>query len=179
LSSIAAPGVGAGLYAALAGHHHSSAGRAFGGRRRDRRAGSGRLQAVELRAGDLLTRLTATSPDEPPFALLIASSEASIRARGWPLPDGVLADTLARLRALSPAVVGGDVYRDRLVGPRTERLLALLADWPAVTWVTKFGGPGSAAVAPGPLAESARHGFADVTVDPDGVVRRTRNCPQA
>ena len=133
----------------------------------------GGLQAVELRAGDLLTRLTATSPGDRPPVLVIAATEADVRTRGWPLPDGVLADALARLRALSPAVVGVDVYRDRPVAPGGERLSALLADWPAVVWVTKFGGPGSAAVAPpAALAETDRHGFADVIVDPDGVVRR-------
>ena len=133
----------------------------------------GGLQAVELRAADLLTRLTAAPSDDPPPLLVITASEADIRTRGWPLPDGVLADALARLRVLSPAVVGVDVYRDRPVGPGTERLSSLLADWPAVIWVTKFGGPGSAAVAPpAGLAETDRHGFADVIVDPDGVVRR-------
>lgn len=133
----------------------------------------GGLQALELRVGDLLTRLQASAPDTRPLVLVIAATEADVRARGWPLPDAVLADALGRLQALSPVVVGVDIYRDLPVRPGTDRLAALLRAWPAVVWVTKFGGPGSAPVAPpAALADTGRHGFADVLVDPDGVVRR-------
>ena len=66
----------------------------------------GLLHALEMQAYDAFLRARAVDPPREPRVVILAAGEAEIERFGWPLPDEVLADLLARLLPLKPEVVG-------------------------------------------------------------------------
>jgi adenylate cyclase len=134
---------------------------------------NGMLQSLELQAYDVLLRARALDPPAEQRITIISAGEEEVERFGWPLPDEILADLLDRLVDLEPEVVGVDIYRDRPVGDGGERLAEQLATHDNIFWISKFGDAASVGVAaPAALVDTERTGFADITVDPGGTVRR-------
>ena len=135
---------------------------------------TGALQTLELRVYDHALRWQAlTPPDER--IVLIGETEADIQRWGYPLSDGVLAETLERLAQGRPRVIGVDKYRDLPVPPGSERLDQTIRNHPEIVWVMKFGNAAAREPAIAPpviLANSDRIGFSDVPLDEEGLVRR-------
>jgi len=136
----------------------------------------GWLQPLELWAFD---RLVQTRPTEPPDdrLLIVAVTDADIQAEGEQMRRGSISDrtlnqVLATLERANPAVIGLDIYRDT---PATEPALAQrLQQSDRLFTICKRPEPDQAttAILPPPEVPEARVGFADLVVDPDGVIRR-------
>jgi adenylate cyclase len=134
----------------------------------------GVLQPVELAAYDIGVQLRPAPEWREPRIAVVRITDEDIRRIGhWPMNDDVAADILEALLRGAPRAIGFDLYRDLAVPPGSERFAALLRDTPNFVGVEKFLSVGRSAVPPPPpLAGTDRVGFADLVLDPGGVVRR-------
>jgi adenylate cyclase len=131
------------------------------------------LQPLELKAHDLLLSLLRLDAPRDPRIVLVAIREADIARHGWPLDDATLAEALERLLRHEPQVVGIDLFRDRPEPPGTERLARLLREDSRLVGIMKYPGTDEDGVQPpAAIADPERIGFADMLIDPDGIVRR-------
>jgi adenylate cyclase len=94
----------------------------------------GLLQAMELLTYDYLFSLRPDSEQTSPL-LLISETEADIKRYGYPLSDGIFADSLEKLLAAGVSVIGVDKYRDLPVAPGSERLNKLLGSHDNIIWI--------------------------------------------
>ncbi|MEG4035006.1 EAL domain-containing protein [Microcoleus sp. S36b_A4] len=131
----------------------------------------GGLQSLELGSFDSLVRLQPDSGPDPRL-LVVGISEADIQALGrFPISDGAIAQTLAKLQKYQPKVIGLDLYRDLPQPPGHEELLVALKA-PNVVAIYKLSDSESQGVPAPPGIPPDRLGFNDFVLDPDGVVRR-------
>ncbi|MDY7013415.1 MAG: CHASE2 domain-containing protein, partial [Cyanobacteriota bacterium] len=109
------------------------------------------------------------SPEEE--IVIVTIDEPDIQAIGdWPVPDGVLAEAIAKLKAQQPRVIGLDLYRDLPEEPGHEQLVEVFRSTPNLIGVEKLAGD---RVAPSPvLEELGQVGLADLVLDADQSVRR-------
>jgi adenylate cyclase len=135
---------------------------------------AGVLQFVELATYDAYLRVKERQSVPEPRVVLVQAFEADIQKLAeWPLSDRNMAAVLNKLLAYDPRVVGVDLYRDIPVPPGHEDLVGLLKRDKRVVFIEKFGKDSSKRVAgPPALRGTEQIGFADITVDEDGVVRR-------
>jgi CHASE2 domain-containing sensor protein len=131
----------------------------------------GVLQGLELPAFDLLMRLR---PDEgpDPRILVVAITDKDVARYNWPLTDRLLEQTLANLELHQPRAIGLDLFRDLPREPGHAALRKRLERSDTIIPICAVGVDGSAGVAPPPNVPEDFVGFADLVVDPDGVIRR-------
>lgn len=112
-------------------------------------------------------------PLDPPSEeiVVVTIDEPDIAAVGdWPIPDGVLAELLSKVRSQQPAVIGMDMFRDLPEEPGHEQLLEVFRTTPHLIGVEKIIGD---RVGPPPvLQELGQVALANVIVDSDGNIRR-------
>ena len=134
----------------------------------------GLLEALEMAAYDWFLRLRATPQANDARVTLVTVTEGDIQSLGgWPLRDGVLAQTLQALLQHGPRAIGLDMYRDVPVPPGSDKLNEILRRDPRIIVVTKFGeGPSKGVRPPAVLENTDQVGFNDIIVDPGGTVRR-------
>ena len=135
---------------------------------------AGMLQFVELASYDAYLRVKERQSVLEPRVVLVQAFEADIQKLAeWPLSDRNMFAVLKKLLAHEPRSVGVDLYRDIPVPPGTDDLHRLLKSDKRVVFIEKFGKDSSKRVAGPPVLRGTEQiGFADVTVDEDGVVRR-------
>lgn len=134
----------------------------------------GVLQPMELKAYD---RLMRQRPDEgaDPRLLVVEATQEDTNRYDFPLPDGVLAKAIDRLERHNPRVIGLDIFRERPKEPghaalldhlqHNDRLIALCS-------IRQEDDPNKTGVNPPPQMPENRLGYSDVTIDPDGILRR-------
>lgn len=106
---------------------------------------------------------------------IVAIDEASLRSVGqWPIPDGVLAQLLDKIRQQNPRAIGLDLYRDLPVQPGHPSLVRVFQSTPNLIGVEKVVGDqlGSAVNPPPVLSERDQVAAADLVLDADGKLRR-------
>lgn len=131
----------------------------------------GWLQAFELKAYDLSFWVKpAQSADHR--VVLIGLTEVDIAKLGYPVPDQILTDVLARLKALNANVIGVDIYRDVPVQPGYEHFQHFLQETKNLIWVSKLANKDKVIRPPKVLEGSDQIGFNDIVDDAGGVVRR-------
>lgn len=132
----------------------------------------GVLQSVELFSFDSLTRL---HPDLglDPRILIVGVSEADLQTYGWPLSDQVVAETLATVQQHRPKVIGLDLYRNTPQPPGRNALSRQLNADNVIAIMNVGQGPETGEVPPPLGVPQERVGFNDLTIDPDGVLRRS------
>jgi diguanylate cyclase (GGDEF)-like protein len=131
----------------------------------------GGLQSWELGSFDSLVRLQPDAGPDPRL-LVVGISEADIQALGrFPISDGAIAQTLAKLQKYQPKAIGLDLYRDLPQQPGYQELLAQLKA-PNVVAIAKLSDSESPGVPAPPGVPPDRVGFNDFVLDADGVVRR-------
>jgi CHASE2 domain-containing sensor protein len=112
-------------------------------------------------------------PLEPPDAriVLVTLDESDLTKVGqWPIPDRILAQAIANIKAQKPRAIGLDLYRDLPVEPGHTDLAKLFQSTPNLFGIEKVVEP---RVAPPPiLSQQHQIGFADQVEDGDGKVRR-------
>jgi len=135
---------------------------------------AGFLQFVELAGYDLYLRVREHRSVPEPRVVLVQTIEPDIQKLAeWPLSDRHMYEVLKKLLADDPVAVGVDLYRDIPVPTGTDELNALLKSDKRIVFIEKFGKDASKRVAgPAVLRGTDQVGFADVTIDEDGVVRR-------
>ncbi len=130
----------------------------------------GLLQGLEW---NLLDRFFRWRPVEEPDGriVIVTIDEADLKEVGqWPVPDGILAQSLANIKAQNPQAIGLDLYRDLPVEPGHTDLVKLFNSTPNLFGIDKVLVP---KIAPPPtLSQRGQVGFADFLVDADGKVRR-------
>ena len=130
---------------------------------------TGSLQEVELATFDRYQqwRPAATQWDSP--VVLIKIHEEDIQRYGHPLTDRLLARILSALLALEPQAIGVDIFRD-LPSQGRQQLKGVIANNPNIVMIEKLLGY---AIAPPDYAERTNQvGFADLKLDPNGILRR-------
>jgi Predicted transmembrane sensor domain len=131
----------------------------------------GGLQPLELKAYDLMMR---SRPDQglDSRLLIVEITETDIQTiKQWPIPDGILAQVLAKLQQHQPRAIGIDIYRDLVIPPGHGELVKQLQK-PNIIGVTSIGNQLIPSISPPPTISSKQVGFVNIPIDPDGVVRR-------
>ena len=133
----------------------------------------GVLEPLELLVYDRYLRFGAEAEQISPPITLIGATEADLQRLGWPLSDDMLAQLIETLSAMEPAAIGIDIYRDIPIAPGEDRLAESLRTRKNVIWIFKFSDADSPSIPPpAVLAGTEQVGFADIIIDPGGIVRR-------
>lgn len=103
--------------------------------------------------------------------VMVTFDESDINRIGkWPFSDAVVSSLISTVQSGKPKVIGLDLYRNLPVEPGSEELKSVFQSIPSLIVAEKYVNP---SVSPPPyLNYEERVGFVDVTVDPDGAVRR-------
>jgi len=133
---------------------------------------TGVLQSAELYLFDAATR---TLPDQPPHPdmTVVSITEEDVQQYGWPLSDRLLALTITKLQAHTPAVIGLDLYRSSPRPPGNQDLVQAMAADNLIAIMNVGGNMPQGDVPPPPTVPWDRVGFNDLPVDRDGAIRRT------
>ena len=109
------------------------------------------------------------NPDER--IVLVTINEADLKEVGqWPIPDRVLAQSIANIKAQNPQSIGLDIYRDLAVEPGHSDLVTVFQSTPNLFGIEKVVGN---RIEPSPiLSQAGQVGFSDLVVDADGKIRR-------
>jgi len=132
----------------------------------------GWLQFFELWGYDTLVRLR---PDEGPDdrLLVVGIDEADLQGlRQFPLHDRTIAQLLSTLVRYEPSAIGLDIYRDIPQGTGDAELGQVFQRHDNIYAVCKLSDATSPGVPPHPQLPLAQIGFADIPVDPGGILRR-------
>ena len=130
----------------------------------------GAFQLPEGWVRDAFFRLR--SPELPDEKIVVVTiDEADLAQVGdWPLPDGVIADLILKLRQCQPKVIGLDIFRNLPEEPGHQKLIEVFQSTPNLIGVEGILGE---RVPPSPtLAELQQVALADVVVDEDRHIRR-------
>ncbi len=135
---------------------------------------TGALQWMEWGAFDWFIRSRPPEPRDSRI-VIVGISETDIQTIGqWPIPDGVLAELITRLKAQQPRAIGLDIYRDLPVEPGHQRLVEVFENTPNLIGVQMVSrGDNNWAVSPNKiLKERSQIGFNNLILDSDGTIRR-------
>jgi diguanylate cyclase (GGDEF)-like protein len=132
----------------------------------------GGLQRFELFIFDSLVRLKADAGQDPRLTI-IGITEADVQAYGHPISDENVANLLAIIQQHDPAVVGLDIYRKTHHPPGRERLEEQFAADNLIAITNVGTDPNINEVPPPDTVPWNRVGFNDLSIDPDGVIRRS------
>ena len=134
----------------------------------------GWLQSTEQQAFDQLLNMRPT-PSLDPRLLMVEVTAKDINKLGgeYPLHDRTLLELLQKLQTYQPRAIGLDIFRDRPSGEGWAELVQYLQKSDRVIPVCVIPSPQiPEGVASPPGLPKERLGFADIVVDPDGIVRR-------
>lgn len=138
----------------------------------------GKLQRWELKAFDQLLQLRSPEPPDGRI-LIITITEEDLHLpeqaqRKGSLSDVALTKLLQILTPLKPRAIGLDVYRDSPMRQQSVQLAAELSRQRDFFAICKVDDPAGdfPEIAPMPNLPSDRHGFSDVVIDVDHVLRR-------
>jgi len=125
----------------------------------------------ELNWYDVMVQLRIAGEwDDQPVVVFALQDSGDIKP---PIEDGQLASILKKLCDAKPRAIGIDLLRDKAVGTGFEQLSDVFESCPVIIGVSLFGRYQNQYVAPPEVLRAhSRYGFADIMVDPDGVVRR-------
>lgn len=129
---------------------------------------SGLAQRFDLWFYDLITTLRPAASAETLPITIIGIEEADIRRFGWPIEDRLLCRALDQLTADGALAIGFDLYRDAGVGPDQACLRQRFARDPRL--VSIFNAASGVAAIPG--TPPSRQAYNDLSLDPDGTLRR-------
>ena len=136
----------------------------------------GGLESWELTAFDQMLRLQYKPDSNPKLnerILIVEITESDIATqKQWPLSDQVLADALSELNKQKPVAIALDLFRDIPVNPGHEEFSEILQNNKNIIPVCKVSDTKTLGVKPPAKINKEQIGFADVTVDPGGIVRR-------
>lgn len=133
----------------------------------------GTLQHVELSLLDQFFHMRPAQISEDRVTI-VAIDENSLRDIGyWPIPDGVLANLIEKIKACQPRAIGLHLYRDFPVQPGNHELQKVYQSTRNLVGIELLATQQSIRVLPPPMLKQ-RHqvGFNNLLFDVDGKVRR-------
>jgi adenylate cyclase len=131
---------------------------------------SGLLQGFEWNLLDQFFRWRSLEPPDTRIALVTIDESDLTKVGQWPIPDRILAQAIAKIKAQNPRAIGLDLYRNLPVEPGHADLVKLFQSTPNLFGIEKIVEP---RIAPPPtLSQRHQVGFSDQMVDGDGKVRR-------
>lgn len=132
----------------------------------------GWLEFVELAAYDHFIQRQPDEGADPRF-LVVGITETDLQTlQQWPISDLTLAQALEAIEAHQPKVVAIDVFRDIPVEPGRAELLQQLQQNDHTLIVCKASSAADLGTPPPPELTADQVGFADLVVDPGGILRR-------
>ncbi|PSN18831.1 diguanylate cyclase [filamentous cyanobacterium CCP5] len=131
----------------------------------------GGLEPLELAYLDFSTRQRSDLPIDPRITVL-GITEADCQRYRCPLSDALLADTLSRLQAHSPRVVGLDIYRTIVRPPGRMAIETRLQASNLIAIMNVGSDPVNGQVPAPEQVDPERIGFNDFPTDLDGIIRR-------
>lgn len=133
----------------------------------------GWLEASELDAFDWLVRnRPAEETDERLLVVGVTEDDVQLRQE-YPVEDGTLAELLSTLQTYNPRVIGLDIARDVPQGAGREDLRQVLTSSDRIVTGCVMSSADEPGVAPAPGIPDEQVGFADLPVDPQGIIRRS------
>ncbi|MBD2055788.1 CHASE2 domain-containing protein [Oculatella sp. FACHB-28] len=129
----------------------------------------GLLQRWELAAFDQLMRSRPTET-LPKRLLIIEATESDVNTYGYPLPDEVLSEAIARLQSQKPRVIGLDIFRSQAITSLHQTLQQ--PNVVSLCSVRRSDNPDRPGISPPPDLPETQLGFSNVVPDPDRVLRR-------
>jgi CHASE2 domain-containing sensor protein len=110
------------------------------------------------------------APAEEQRMAIVTITESDISKRGWPLNDRLLTQAISNIRAQNPKVIGLDLVRNLPLEPGNRELVNLFQTTSNLFGIEKVIEP---QIDPPPiLGNKEQVGFADLSQDLDGSVRR-------
>jgi diguanylate cyclase (GGDEF)-like protein/PAS domain S-box-containing protein len=131
----------------------------------------GLLQSLELAVLDQFFQLR---PYEPPnHRITIVAIDEDSLSKGFPVPDGVIAELLQKLQAHQPRAIGLDIYRDVPTNYGHKDLVAAYKSMPNLIGIELLSPHGKQTVLPPRELSRQQVGFNNILYDIDGKVRRS------
>lgn len=133
----------------------------------------GFMEAAELAAYDqLIQQQPLTEADDR--LLVVGITENDLQTlQEWPISDRALARAISQLQQHGPQTIAIDVFRDFPHPPGTEAFLAQLQQNPDTLVICKASSTNDLGIPPPPGIAMEQVGFADLVVDPGGILRRS------
>jgi adenylate cyclase len=136
----------------------------------------GLLQSWEWAVFDQYLRLRPAETRDERIAI-VGIDDLDLQKIGQvPIPDGVYADLLLKLKAMEPRAIGLDIYRDLPVEPGHQKLVEVFQSTPNLVAIEKVVGDSPRDLVAGPSALQGNPfqlGSNDLIVDADNKVRRS------
>lgn len=133
----------------------------------------GGLETFELLAFDQMLRLQIKpSENINQYIVIVGINEGDIRTqKEWPLPDSIIIKALKTLNRHKPVAIGLDLFRDLPKDPDHNELIQELQKSNMIS-ICKVGITENSGISPPEGIDPQQLGFADIMVDPGGIVRR-------
>ena len=130
------------------------------------------LEPLELGAFDELMQLRPALPPDPRLLIVEVTETDIMSLKTYPITDAVMTQLLSKLDQAGPVAIGLDIYRDIPQPPGNAELLKLLKTSDRIIPICKLSDADSPGNPPPPGLPDTRYGFADLTPDDNGIVRR-------
>lgn len=130
------------------------------------------LEAMELSAFDKLMQVRPALPPDSRLLIVEVTERDIMSLKSYPITDEVMTQLLSKLEQNQATAIGLDIYRDIPQPPGHAELLNLLKKSDRIIPICKLSDPDSPGNPPPPGLPESRVGFADLTPDENGVVRR-------
>jgi adenylate cyclase len=137
---------------------------------------AGLLQSWEWAAYDQYLRVRPNETRSERIAIVGIDDEDLQKIGQVPIPDGVYAELIRKLKAMEPGAIGLDIYRDLPVEPGHQELVEVFQSTPNLVAIQKVVGDSPRDVVSGPAALQGNPfqlGSNDLIVDADNKVRRS------
>ena len=130
------------------------------------------LQPMELSAYDKLMQVRPALPPDPRLLIVEVTERDIMSLKSYPITDEVMTQLLSKLEQNQATAIGLDIYRDIPQPPGHAELLNLLKKSDRIIPICQLSDADSPGNPPPPGLPESRVGFADLTPDDNGVVRR-------
>lgn len=130
------------------------------------------LEPLELNAFDQLMQMRPALPPDPRLLIVEVTETDILSLKTYPITDAVMTQLLSKLDQYQPAAIGLDIFRDIPQPPGHAELSNLLKKSDRIIPVCKLSDSESPGNPPPPGLPDSRVGFADLTPDDNGIVRR-------
>lgn len=133
----------------------------------------GLMEATELAAYDQMIQLQPESEMDDRL-LVVGITEGDVRQlQGWPIRDIFLADALEKLTRYQPQTIAIDLFRDFPNEPGHQQFLDQLQTNSNTLTICKVSTANDMGTAPPAGVAPEQVGFADLVIDPGGILRRS------
>ncbi|NER36244.1 MAG: CHASE2 domain-containing protein [Oscillatoria sp. SIO1A7] len=131
---------------------------------------AGLFQLLEWATLDRFFLLRPQEPVEERIVIVTIGESDLTKIGQWPVPDGILADAIKKIKTQKPRAIGLSIYRDLPVPPGHKELVGAMESTENLIGIERVI---EQPVAPPPtLNEVDRVAIADLVTDSDGKVRR-------